>query len=1012
MARVQILSKEEQKIFSSPPKFNFSQKAYYFKLPEALQEFSTTLRDSNNRTYFFLLYGYYKASSIFYPIEDFHNDDIIYILEKLQIEIDLATFKLPTSNISRYKQIIKQYFAVRGYTSNIKEALLKEATTLASNFTHRKKIFYALVDLSKKLKIEVPSYSELSRIISLAINSQKQDILDKLKPFIKDEKLNVLDEFLQKDTTTKNRWHLAQYKKLDHATNKKKMIASLTKFNTIKSKFQMTQSIIEEIGLTPKIVQYHARWIEKSQVFQVKRKKDIESNFLLLSFVYYQYLIRNDNLIDRFISTVQTAKNSSLRAQKEYSFEMEPQKNRVMQSLEDANLSTLNDIESVIKDTTLSAVKKVAAIEQLVEKKTQILKEILNEKKVFDSVIDNKYDFIESKSVALQGKFTGVLKTVEFDEKSSNKHIIVAINYFRNNSNITNKAPQDFLDDEEKSAVFESGKFRISLYKILLFFHVSDAIKNGTLNLRYSYRYRNFDDYMISKEEFEKDKDLLLKKHDMEHMKDFDRFIESVKTKVEQSYKVSNENIKKGFNTYFTATDNSFILKTPKLDKSEDEEKNTLAKYFPHDEYLSIIDLLDAVDKQTNFLSSFRHYTHTNKKEKHNLLLATILGYGCNLSLSKMGKISKGINENQLDNTKVWYFSEENTQEANDKIVAYMEKLEIVKYMRHNIDENYTSSDGQKFSIAPNIESTNAGHSNKYFGAKKGVVVYTFIDESHRLFHSRVINVSERESGYVIDGLLHNETVKSDLHAGDTHAFTEIIFGLTDILGFNFGPRIKNFKDQQLYGFNTPKYYHTLGYKLTPKRKINTEKMRGNWNDILRLGITIKERKTTATQILKRLTSYSRQHKLYGALKEYGKIIKTDFLLNYIDDVKLRQRIEKQLNKVEASNRFSKAVFFGNNQEYTVSTVEEQNIANNSKRLIQNAIILWNYLYITKKLQLARTQAEKDDILKALKNSSIIYYKFLNFFGTYDFTSYSKRVYNLIAIDEEKEFLKPVGLEN
>jgi len=63
-----------------------------------------------------------------------------------------------------------------------------------------------------------------------------------------------------------------------------------------------------------------------------------------------------------------------------------------------------------------------------------------------------------------------------------------------------------------------------------------------------------------------------------------------------------------------------------------------------------------------------------------------------------MGKISKDINENQL----------ENTQEANDKIVAYMDKLEIVKYMRHNINENYTSSDDQKFSLAPSIDSTNA----------------------------------------------------------------------------------------------------------------------------------------------------------------------------------------------------------------------------------------------------------------------------------------------------------------
>jgi TnpA family transposase len=120
--------------------------------------------------------------------------------------------------------------------------------------------------------------------------------------------------------------------------------------------------------------------------------------------------------------------------------------------------------------------------------------------------------------------------------------------------------------------------------------------------------------------------------------------------------------------------------------------------------------------------------------------------------------------------------------------------------------------------------------------------------------------------------LLHNGAVKSDIHADNTYVYTEIIFGLTDILEFNFGPRIKNFKDQQFYGFNFPKYYHDLDYKLTPKRKINIEKIRDNWDNILRLVITIKERKTTATQILKRLTSYSssRQQVIWG-LKEYKK---------------------------------------------------------------------------------------------------------------------------------------------
>ena len=212
----------------------------------------------------------------------------------------------------------------------------------------------------------------------------------------------------------------------------------------------------------------------------------------------------------------------------------------------------------------------------------------------------------------------------------------------------------------------------------------------------------------------------------------------------------------------------------------------------------------------------------------------------------------------------------------------------------------------------------------------------------------------------------------------------------------------KSFKQSlKFLGFyiliNSPKYYQELGYQVLPKRKINIEIIEENWDDILRFILTIKSRRTTASQLLKRLTSYSKHHKLFTAIKEFGKIIKTDFLLTYIDDVGLRQRIEKQLNKVESANRFSKAVFFGNNAEFIFATQEEQNIANNCKRLIQNAVILWNYLYIDKKLQEVKSQSQKDEIIEAIKNSSIVHWSHINFYGTYDFTKIDKKVNDMIS---------------
>ncbi len=43
-----------------------------------------------------------------------------------------------------------------------------------------------------------------------------------------------------------------------------------------------------------------------------------------------------------------------------------------------------------------------------------------------------------------------------------------------------------------------------------------------------------------------------------------------------------------------------------------------------------------------------------------------------------------------------------------------------------------------------------------------------------------------RLCGSVLDGLLHNEVVESDIHSTDTHGYTEVIFALTYLLGIQF----------------------------------------------------------------------------------------------------------------------------------------------------------------------------------------------------------------------------------
>jgi Tn3 transposase DDE domain len=61
---------------------------------------------------------------------------------------------------------------------------------------------------------------------------------------------------------------------------------------------------------------------------------------------------------------------------------------------------------------------------------------------------------------------------------------------------------------------------------------------------------------------------------------------------------------------------------------------------------------------------------------------------------------------------------------------------------------------------------------------------------------------------------------------------------------------------------------------------------------------TIKPKYVTASDLFRRLNSYSKQLALYHALKAFGQIPRSLFILRLIDDPALRQAIEKQLDRI------------------------------------------------------------------------------------------------------------------
>ena len=226
----------------------------------------------------------------------------------------------------------------------------------------------------------------------------------------------------------------------------------------------------------------------------------------------------------------------------------------------------------------------------------------------------------------------------------------------------------------------------------------------------------------------------------------------------------------------------------------------------------------------------------SHRKRRFTRALLVSLGIGTR----KIARISRQISEPELENTVNRYFSPNATQAANDKVLHLMDRMELPNRYRRSQEVLHTSSDGQKFEVK--VESLNANHSFKYFGKGKGVSVYSFIDERHLLFHSTV-SAAERESAYVIDGLMHNDVVKSDVHSTDTHGYSEMIFGTMHLLAFSYAPQIKNLKRQRLYTFLRRSGWDRTHAKVAPSGYIDTQIIVDNWGRFLRFIATIKSRR-------------------------------------------------------------------------------------------------------------------------------------------------------------------------
>ncbi|EPB0599090.1 Tn3 family transposase, partial [Escherichia coli] len=100
---------------------------------------------------------------------------------------------------------------------------------------------------------------------------------------------------------------------------------------------------------------------------------------------------------------------------------------------------------------------------------------------------------------------------------------------------------------------------------------------------------------------------------------------------------------------------------------------------------------------------------------------------------------------------------------------------------------------------------------NAKYGKRPGASIYGFLSNRFASFFSRMIQASESEAPYVLDGLLHNESsVEIHEHATDTAGATETTFSMFHSFGYRLIPRIRNLGSRRLYVISPSEEYKPL----------------------------------------------------------------------------------------------------------------------------------------------------------------------------------------------------------
>src|SRR3712207_5106657 len=164
-----------------------------------------------------------------------------------------------------------------------------------------------------------------------------------------------------------------------------------------------------------------------------------------------------------------------------------------------------------------------------------------------------------------------------------------------------------------------------------------------------------------------------------------------------------------------------------------------------------------------------------------------------------------------------------------------------------------------------------------------GMTYYNLTSDQFTGLGGVVVPGTLRDSLVLLSAVLEQETALNPTEImTDTGAYTDIMFGIFHLLGYQFSPRLADIGGARSWRVDPKADYGPL--EALARHRARLGLVAENWDDLLRLAGSLRLGIVQAAGLIRTLQTGDRPTRLARALEEWGREVKSLYLLAYIGE--------------------------------------------------------------------------------------------------------------------------------